>query len=95
MLSSRIRYAAAVSLMTPERAPMEASAPYSGRPAARPSTSGSVSATAARATAGRLTGACCGWRFRTSQSGGARPMGNVRDMHPLWLGCFRTYGEFW
>lgn len=83
MVRMRMRYASAVSPMTPDRAPMEASAPYSGRPTASPIASGRDIATAARTTAARETGSCCGRRFLASQSGGVSTLGNWRGMSPL------------
>ncbi|GHC71674.1 hypothetical protein GCM10010349_48030 [Streptomyces flavofungini] len=67
-----MRYASAVSPITPERAPIEASAPYAGLPAAVPMARGSDMAIAARVTAAQGMGAGCGLRERTSQSGGVR-----------------------
>ncbi len=48
-----------------------------GRPAARPIARGRARATAARAAAAQLTGACWGVRFRTSQSGGGEADGEL------------------
>ena len=71
MLKIRIRYASAVSPMTPLSAPMEASAPYALCPVAMPTASGAAIAIAARATAGQGMGAGAGRSPPMSHSGGA------------------------
>ncbi|MEU3500503.1 hypothetical protein ABZ726_06950 [Streptomyces hundungensis] len=67
-----MRYASAVSPMTPLSAPMEASAPYALCPVARPTASGAARAIPARATAGQGIGAGVGRSPPMSHSGGAR-----------------------